>query len=241
MAIINCNQRWMRIITQGKGEAGAWLSSVLMDGEVISWSLMTEFFSSQHTGFNPRGEKKKGMATLLLISPQIFMWFQPGPCPSAWLCFCCSYLRHILWVWGQYGHQSESWSQTSAPLHAGRWSITVGCQKEGPQKSPNPLLNVGMRPWRLSDVIQQMGPGHKVKLPPQGQRKTALRFVRVTALLNLIENWYLLSLFSWETSSGVQCSPGINCHGVRMHKIRKGTGCGMICVGLKISCGSPKL
>lgn len=69
MAIINCNQRWMRIITQGKGEAGAWLSSVLMDGEVISWSLMTEFFSSQHTGFNPRGEKKKGMATLLLISP----------------------------------------------------------------------------------------------------------------------------------------------------------------------------
>jgi hypothetical protein len=43
MAIINCNQWWMRIITQAEGEAKTWLSSALMDGEVISWPLMTDF------------------------------------------------------------------------------------------------------------------------------------------------------------------------------------------------------
>lgn len=60
MAIINCNQRWMRIITQGKGKnAETWPSSVLMDGEVISWLLMTDFSTASTEALIPEGRRRK--------------------------------------------------------------------------------------------------------------------------------------------------------------------------------------
>lgn len=60
MAIINCNQWWMRIITQGKeGKAETWLSSVLMDGEVISWPLMTDFSTVSTQALIPEGRRRK--------------------------------------------------------------------------------------------------------------------------------------------------------------------------------------
>ena len=60
MAIINCNQWWMRIITQGKGEkAETWLSSVLMDGEVISWPLMTDFSTVSTQALIPEAKRRK--------------------------------------------------------------------------------------------------------------------------------------------------------------------------------------
>lgn len=66
MAIINCNQWWMRIITQGKGKkAETWLSSVLMDGEVISWLLMTDFSTVSTQALIPEARRRKKTATLL--------------------------------------------------------------------------------------------------------------------------------------------------------------------------------
>lgn len=66
MAIINCNQWWMRIIIQGKGKkAETWLSSVLMDGEVISWPLMTDFSTVSTQALIPEARRRKKMATLL--------------------------------------------------------------------------------------------------------------------------------------------------------------------------------
>lgn len=57
IAIINCNQQRMRIITQRKGKkAETWLSNILIDGKVISWLLMTDF-STVSTSANPVGEK----------------------------------------------------------------------------------------------------------------------------------------------------------------------------------------
>lgn len=59
IAIINCNQQRMRIITQRKGKkAETWLSNILIDGKVISWLLMTDF-STVSTSANPVGEKGK--------------------------------------------------------------------------------------------------------------------------------------------------------------------------------------
>lgn len=62
IAIINCNQWRMRIITQRKEKiAETWLSNILIDGKVISWLLMTDF-STVSTSSNPvgRGGGKEG-------------------------------------------------------------------------------------------------------------------------------------------------------------------------------------
>lgn len=64
IAIINCNQQRMRIITQRKGKkAETWLSNILIDGKVISWLLMTDF-STVSISTNPVGKEGKGMVVL---------------------------------------------------------------------------------------------------------------------------------------------------------------------------------
>lgn len=60
MAIINCNQWWMRIITQGEGKkAETWPSRILMDGQVISWLLMTDFSAVSTQALIPEGRRRK--------------------------------------------------------------------------------------------------------------------------------------------------------------------------------------
>lgn len=60
MVIINCNQWWMRTITQGEGgKAETRLSSVLMDGEVISWPLMTDFSTVSTQALIPEVRRRK--------------------------------------------------------------------------------------------------------------------------------------------------------------------------------------
>lgn len=91
MAIINCNQWWMRIITQGKEKkAETWLSSVLMDGEVISWLLMTDFSTVSTQALIPVGRRRKKWphyndATDLTLPSLV--WIELVPVPLSVLTF----------------------------------------------------------------------------------------------------------------------------------------------------------
>lgn len=82
IAIINCNQQRMRIITQGKGKkAETWLSNILIDGKVISWLLMTDF-STVSTSANPVGEKgKEWLCFIENYCPQLTVFMRNG-----WTC-----------------------------------------------------------------------------------------------------------------------------------------------------------
>lgn len=82
IAIINCNQQRMRIITQGKGKkAKTWLSNILIDGKVISWLLMTDF-STVSTSANPVGEKgKEWLCFIENYCPQLTVFMR-----NEWTC-----------------------------------------------------------------------------------------------------------------------------------------------------------